>query len=359
MWFKEKDIQMKYFITLLMILAGFLFVFQSESFAQNKKNKAFTAFFYNTENLFDTKDDPDTYDEEFTPTGSKKWTRKRYQKKVNDIAKVVSSVDPEGLPEIIGLAEVENKAVLNSMLETEYFSGGYYGIVHEDSPDVRGIDVALLYKADAFELLHDEFIPIQFPFDPESKVRDILYAKGVAGKDTLHFFVNHWKSRAGGREETEQKRTYSARVLESKIDSVLTVNSDAKIIAMGDFNDEPTNKSLTKVLGAKNPAAGNKNADLYNLLYPKDKQDEGTYNYQSEWFMLDNLIVSSACMKGEGYTISQKDVRIFDPPWVLYDHPKAGMEVPNRTYGGDNYFGGISDHLAIYGIFKFKSNTGE
>jgi len=350
---------MKYIIPGLIILAGFLFVSQTESVAQNAKDKEFTVVFYNTENLFDTKDGPAVYDEEYTPSGSKKWTTKRYQKKVNDIAKVVSSANPKGLPEIIGLAEIENKAVLESLLETEHFSGGYYGIVHEDSPDVRGIDVALLYKADAFDLLHDEFIPIQFPFDPESKVRDILYAKGVAGKDTLHFFVNHWKSRAGGRKETEQKRTYSARVLEAKIDSILTVNSDAKIIAMGDFNDEPANKSLTKVLGAKNPAAGNKNADLYNLLYPKDKQGEGTYNYQSEWFMLDNLIVSSACMKGKGYTISPDDVRIFDPPWVMYDHPKAGMEVPNRTYGGDNYFGGISDHLAIYGVFKLKSNNGE
>ena len=350
---------MKYIITGMVILAGCLFIFQTESIAQNTKDKEFTVVFYNTENLFDTKDGPAVYDEEYTPTGSKKWTTKRYQKKVNDIAKVVSSADPQGLPEIIGLAEVENKAVLESLLETEHCSGGYYGIVHEDSPDVRGIDVALLYKADAFELLHDEFIPIQFPFDPESKVRDILYAKGVAGKDTLHLFVNHWKSRAGGREETERKRTYSARVLESKIDSVLTVNTDAKIIAMGDFNDEPTDKSLTKVLGAKNPADRNNNVALYNLLYPKDKQGKGTYNYQSEWFMLDNLIVSPACMKGEGYTISQNDVHIFDPPWVLYDHPKAGMKVPNRTYGGDNYFGGISDHLAIYGVFTHNNNTSE
>ena len=185
---------MKHIITGLVILAGSLFLFLSESYAQNRTEKDFTVVFYNTENLFDTKDGPAVYDEEYTPTGSKEWTTKRYQKKVNDIAKVVSSVDPEGLPEIIGLAEVENKSVLKSLLETEYFGGGYYGIVHEDSPDMRGIDVALLYKADAFELLHDKFIPIQFPFDPESKVRDILYAKGIAGKDTgtfLSIIGNH------------------------------------------------------------------------------------------------------------------------------------------------------------------------
>jgi len=348
---------MKHIIKGLVILAGSLFLFSSESYAQDRTENDFTVVFYNTENLFDTKDDPAVYDEEYTPTGSKEWTLKRYQKKVNNIAKVVSSADPEGLPEIIGLAEVENKAVLKSLLGTKHFSGGYYGIVHEDSPDMRGIDVALLYKADAFNLMHDEFIPVQFPFDPESKVRDILYAKGVAGQDTMHFFVNHWKSRSGGREETEEKRVFSARILKSKIDSILNKNSDAKIIAMGDFNDEPTNKSLSKILGAKNPDKATAEKRLYNLLYPKDKQGKGTYNYQSEWFMLDNLIVSSACMKGADYTISQEDVRIFDPPWVLYDHPKAGMEVPNRTYGGDNYFGGISDHLAIYGIFKLKNNT--
>jgi len=352
---KKKEILMKYIITGLVILAGFLFVSQTESVAQNTEYKEFTVVFYNTENLFDTKDGPAVYDEEFTPTGSKEWTQKRYQKKISDIAKVVTSADPEGLPEIIGLAEVENETVLKSLLETEHFSGGYYGIVHEDSPDMRGIDVALLYKADAFDLLHDEFIPIQFPFDPESKVRDILYAKGVAGKDTLHFFVNHWKSRSGGREETEAKRVFSARILKAKIDSILNKNSDAKIVALGDFNDEPNNKSLSEVLEAKNPDKKEKDKQLYNLLYPKDKQGEGTYNYQSEWFMLDNLIVSLACMRGKGYTITPDDVRIFNPPWVLYDHPKAGMEVPNRTYGGDNYFGGISDHLAIYGVFTNKS----
>ena len=345
---------MKYFTTLCMILVGLLFA--TQTVAQNAEEKELDMVFYNAENLFDTQDDPATMDEEFTPSGEKEWTRGRYNKKVKDVAKVLTSTDFDGIPEIVGLAEVENKRVLNALLRTEHFSGGYYGIVHKNSPDVRGIDVALLYKTDAFKLLHKDFIPIQFPFDKESKVRDILYAKGVAGNDTLHFFVNHWKSRAGGREETEQKRTYSARVLKAQIDSILDVNADAKIVAMGDFNDEPTNKSLSKVLGAKNPMGDDKQAALYNLMYPKDKEGKGTYSYKYEWFMLDNFIVSAACLGDNGYHTGPENVHIFDPPWVLYDDSKAGMKVPNRTYGGDNYFGGISDHLAIYGVFKLSKN---
>ncbi len=345
---------MKYFTIVCMFLAGLFFA--SQTLAQDTENKELDMVFYNAENLFDIQNNPATLDDEFTPSGEKEWTRGRYNKKIKDVAKVLTSTDFDGLPEIVGLAEVENKRVLNALLRTEHFSGGYYGIVHKNSPDTRGIDVALLYKTDAFNLIQEDFIPIQFPFDKESKVRDILYAKGIAGNDTLHFFVNHWKSRAGGRKETEQKRTYSARVLKAQIDSILNVNPDARIFAMGDFNDEPMNKSLSKVLGAKNPAADDKNPDLYNLMYPKDKKGKGTYNYKNEWFMLDNFIVSDACLNKDGYHIDHENVHIFDPPWVLYDNSKAGMKVPNRTYGGDNYFGGISDHLAIYGVMKSGKN---
>ena len=346
---------MKYLFSILLIAIVQLSAGQNSKSTHTEEDK-FSVVFYNTENLFDIMNDPKTEDDDFTPGGSKKWTHERYEKKLNDIAKVLSSTNPDGLPDIIGLAEVENRTVLNDLLDTKFFANGYYGIIHKDSPDIRGIDVALLYNPKAFQLLYKTFIPVYFPFDRKSKVRDILYAKGISGQDTLHLFVNHWKSRAGGRVATKQKRVFSARILKTRIDSILSTNSDAKIIAMGDFNDEPENKSLSGVLQAKNPEEVNHSNALYNLMYPKDKQGAGTYNYDYEWYMLDNLIVSQACLTGrKGYTISTDNVYIYNPPWVLYDHPKAGMEVPNKTYGGDNYYGGISDHLAIYGVFTNKN----
>jgi predicted extracellular nuclease len=169
-------------------------------------------------------------------------------------------------------------------------------------------------------------------------------------------FVNHWKSRYGGKEQTEKFRVFTARVLKSKTDSILQQNKDAKIIAIGDFNDEPLDKSLQNVLEAQSPK-NIQNSQLYNLLMPEDKDDEGTYNYKYEWYMLDNFIVSGSFLKGEeGYTTQAEHIHIYRPDWILFEHPKAGMKIPNRTYGGPNYYGGFSDHLPIYGIFQLNQN---
>jgi predicted extracellular nuclease len=310
--------------------------------------------FYNTEDFFDTKDDPDIRDDSFTPGGDKNWTMKRYKKKVNDIGRVLTSINSREYPEIIGLAEVENRKVLLDLTRSENFRNAYYGIIHENSPDTRGIDVAMLYRADEFKVVHHQSIPIVFPFDKNSRVRDILYVKGlVSGKDTLHIFINHWKSRVGGVKATRQKRTYSARILKDHTDSIFHHNPGARIVVMGDFNDEPKNNSLSDVLEARCPGKSFDEPALYNLMCEQDKKEIGTYNYKNNWYMLDNLIVSSALLKENGYSIDQDRVKVFDPPWVLYEHPKAGTKVPDRTYGGDNYFGGYSDHLAIYGIFRY------
>jgi len=316
----------------------------------------FTVAFYNVENLFDTEDDPGVEDEAFTPASEKAWTLERYQTKLQHVSRVLTSLGSGDLPSIIGLAEIENRQVMLDLIHSNHFSGAYYSIVHQDSPDERGIDVGLLYRPDKFKHLSHQSIPIRFPFDRETKVRDILHVKGLAkGGDTLHVFVNHWKSRYGGRKETEKFRIYSARVLKHHTDSILNQNPEANIIAIGDFNDEPANISLKETLGAKTPQ-NIQLKGLYNLLSPRDQQGEGTYNYKYEWFMLDNFIVSGGMMQGEkGYAIAPENVKIFKAPWLMYDNPKAGMKVPNRTYGGPNYFGGYSDHLAIYGTFQWKN----
>ncbi len=334
----------------IVLFAFLILVVSTAQSQQAGKGEEFTVAFYNVENLFDTIDDPSVKDDDFTPTSEKQWTRERYQTKLKHISRVLTSMN--GYPPIIGLAETENRQVLVDLLQTRHFSGMYYSMIHHDSPDERGIDVALLYRPDKFSYLRRQFIPIHFPFDDQTKVRDILYVKGVAqGGDTLHVYVNHWKSRYGGRKETRKYRIHSAGILKEHTDSILHRDPAANIIVIGDFNDEPVNTSLQKTLQAR-PPENIKKGELYNMLYPKDQEGKGTYNYKYEWFMLDNFIVSAGLIKdGRGYTIQPGDVKIFDAPWVLYENPKAGMKVPNRTYGGPNYFGGYSDHLAIYGVF--------
>ena len=162
--------------------------------------------FYNVENLFDTMNDPDTWDDEFTPDSTKKWTTERYDKKLQDLAKIISSVSEQGLPEVVGLCEIENRKVVQDLFHTDSLSRRKYKVIHEESPDRRGIDVALVYDREVMEELHHEAIRYSFSFEPRTTTRDILYAKMLADRDTLHFFVNHWPSRRGGMEKSEPKQ---------------------------------------------------------------------------------------------------------------------------------------------------------
>ncbi len=316
---------------------------------QAKDPPRLTVMFYNTENLFDTVDDPATDDDAFTPAGKKEWTQERYTKKLEDLAKVITGVLPKGSPDLIGLSEVENRKVLEDLIHTGKLKKVDYGIIHEESPDRRGIDVALLYNPGRFRYLSHRRLPIRFPRDT-TKVRDILYVKGRADGEMLHIFVNHWKSRSGGLRATEQKRIFSAVVLRRAVDSILNFEPQAKIIILGDFNDEPTNMSIMQILMAADKRKNIGRRDLYNLMYDMHNlHDTGTYSYKSSWLMLDQIILSYPLLQDKnGWHTGYNGGHIFSEEWMLYDNPKAGRPVPNRTYGGPSYFGGISDHLPVY-----------
>ncbi|MEA3317292.1 MAG: hypothetical protein U9R54_04990 [Bacteroidota bacterium] len=339
---------------LLMILSIVVLFTNTGCTQISKYNKSdnFTVAFYNVENLFDTIDSPNTWDTEFTPEGKKKWNTERYNKKLNDIGKVLSSINKNELPEIVGLCEIENKSVLKDLIRTKTLNKNNYNIIHEDSRDGRGIDVALLYNKKEFKYISHKKIEINFEKDTKYKTRDILYVKGIASKtDTLHIFVNHWKSRSGGQKETEYKRIAIAKVLRENTDKILTNNKDAKIIIMGDLNDEPTNKSVRYVLGASENL--NDKENLFNLMYDLDSQGKGTHSYNSKWNMLDNLIVSKALINNtNGYSVKENTGHIFREDFIMFYHAKAGMKIPNRTYGGPNYYGGYSDHLPVYFILN-------
>lgn len=302
--------------------------------------------FWNVENYFDTYDNPSTTDEEFTPTGDNRWGRARFEKKRDDIAKtILLAADHYGdLPALIGLAEVENAFVLQELLEETPLARTQYKYLHKDSPDSRGIDVALLYREELFTPLETKYIGFSFP------TRDVLYTKGVVnGLDTLHIMVNHWPSKRGNEESSGRKREYVSLKVSHVVDSILLSNPAANIVLMGDFNDTPASSPL-KNLG-----------QLTNLAKWADGA-EGTYKYRESWSMIDQFLVSENLIKEES-SIKEKN-EAFRPQWI-YTH--RNMEIfapealfaedatymgvkPKRTYSGPRYLGGISDHLPV--VFK-------
>jgi predicted extracellular nuclease len=330
-------------------LAGLGILLVSLATAQ-KKEQVMTLMFYNVENLFDTERNPDKEDAEFTPESEKAWDLQRYQKKLDDIASVIRAAGEGELPDIVGLAEVENRKVLEDLVQTRDLKRGNYGIVHYESPDVRGIDCALLYRMEAFRVLASEAIPVTFPFDSSETTRDILHVEGkTIDNETLHLFVNHWSSRSGGEKETEPKRLYCAVTLRKTVDRVMNREPGAKIIIMGDFNDEPTNRSVFEMLLANNKRKNAGDRELYNLMYDAhNERNEGSYNFRGTWNMLDQIIVSrSVLTDSRGWHCGFGDGRIFKADFMLYRDENIRENVPNRTYGGPRYYGGTSDHLPV------------
>ena len=341
----------------LIILNVFIIAFAFQANGQSKfynSNDNFTIAFYNVENLFDTINNPDKIDEQFLPESDKKWNTGRYKKKINDLGHVISSLNINELPEIVGLCEIENKAVVTDLVNSRFLAKGDYGIVHEESPDARGIDVALIYRKSEFKYLSHEIYQINFDFEPETTTRDILYVKGqFKDGEILHVFVNHWSSRRGGQEASEPKRVQAAKVLRAKVDSIFKTDKKAKIVIIGDFNDEPTNKSIHEVLNATNKLRPDTKTELYNLMFDKSVNGLGTYNFRGNWNMLDNIIVSKNLLNcKKGYMVTPDGGQILKKRWMIYDNVKTGQFTPSRTYGGPNYYGGISDHFPVYFILR-------
>ncbi|MEI7499553.1 MAG: endonuclease/exonuclease/phosphatase family protein [Bacteroidota bacterium] len=334
----------------ILVISILLLVLKINIQAQKSAGNQFKIAFYNTENLFDTIDDTHKSDEDFLPTSKVAWNSERYFLKLKNIARALISIDSTNLPAVIGLAEVENIAVVNDLISKTLLDKGNWGVILEEGSDPRGIDVAMLYRKDVMKYIGHSAFSSAASF----KSRSVLYVRlADAKKDTFHLFVNHWKSRSGGAPETEYQRVENATTLKSIIDSVLSRNSNAKIVIMGDFNDEPNNKSLSEVLGAGKPDKKIASTGLYNLFYELFMKGEGTIYYK-DWDMFDQIIVSGNLLikKRKGTFILPPYGYIFKPDWILYKNKKGEM-VPNRTAGTKEYFGGFSDHLPVYTIINY------
>lgn len=339
-----------------MVIYPFNLFSQQEGIAA--KN-SLTVVFYNVENLFDTINNPATNDEEFLIKSPKQWDITRYQKKISDLASVLASVNEKELPALIGLAEIENKNVIQDLIAAQKLRKAKYSIVHFESKDERGIDVALLCNQEEIELLDSKPVSVSFGKDVQDLTRDILYARcRIKGDKILHVFVNHWPSRSPNQEESEFKRVMAAVALRKEVDNILNSDNEAGIIILGDFNDEPTNKSMLQILNASNKLKNQNYRDLYNLMYdPHNIKGEGSITYKGEWQMFDQVIVSVPLLKkGSGYYTLPGEGKVFRNNQVMVKDPVSGAQVINRTYAGEKYLGGVSDHLPVYTILRKDSN---
>lgn len=306
--------------------------------------------FYNLENFFDYEDDPLVNDNEFLPEGTYHWDVRRYYHKADQIAKVLVAAGGWDYPDIVGLAEVENSNVLKTLLYKTALKKATYKYVHYDSPDPRGIDVALLYRPNRFQLCFAEPIAVRFPFQSGASTRDILYVKGLAkgSSDTLHLFVNHFTSRYAGYKVTERKRMYIASLLRARIDSILKVQPQASVLVMGDFNDTPTDSSMRYGLRATLDASHVEQGELINLMYPYVKQGKvGTHKYHRHWSVLDQFVVTPSLTCPDAPYRVVSPVCIYAAPFLLVDDEKYLGKKPYRTFVGRSYAGGFSDHLPI------------
>lgn len=336
---------------LAMLLLGVSIVGHSQG---DKSYKVACIGFYNLENLFDTEDDTTIRDEDFTPKGQYAWGAEKYQNKLTNMAHVIAdlgtSVSPDGCA-VLGVCEVENKKVLEDLVAEEKIKDRAYKIIHYDSPDRRGIDVGFLYQEKYFKPTNSVSHQLNFQSDPDYKTRDQLVVSGEMDGDKVSFIVAHWPSRSGGMEKSQPRRIDAALLGRKIIDSLLAEDPNAKIILMGDLNDDPINKSVKDYIRAKAKVGKMKTGDMYNTMYTKFKQGDCTLAYRDAWNLFDQLIVS------EGLVSEDASSYVFHKSYVYskeYLKQKEGnyKGYPKRTHAGGKYLNGYSDHFPVFLVLK-------
>ncbi|MEY3240032.1 MAG: hypothetical protein RIR11_1470 [Bacteroidota bacterium] len=329
--------------------------------AQDKKDeyKVAAIGFYNLENLFDTIDSPTTNDVDFLPGGRLVWNTPKYISKQANMAKVISELAVELSPDgvaLLGVAEVENAKVLEDLVTQEAIKSRGYKIVHYDSPDERGIDCGLLYNPKYFTVTYSRACPVALK-DPKTGepdfTRDILYVAGQLDGEPLHIMVGHWPSRRGGEAASAPGRAAAALVCKTLADSILAANENAKIVIMGDLNDDPDSKSMTKVLEAKGDTKEVKKGGLYNPMYDHYKNGDGTMAYRDSWSLFDQVVVSQPFVHKKSGGWQYYKSMVFRRPWLLQNEGQF-RGYPFRTYVGDIFLNGYSDHLPVYLFFLKK-----
>lgn len=307
------------------LLVSTLLVFAFNNFAQKTR----TISFYNVENLFDTIDGVND-DAEFLPTAKSQWITKRYEEKLTHIRRVLTEM---GTPIIAGFGEIENAQVVRDIVRNQKEFKNY-GVVHYDSKDARGIDVAMIYDSCKLKLQQSGLIRFVLPGDTIATSRDIVWAKYKLKKESIFILVNHWPSRRSGVEASDPKRMKAAESAKAFIDSVLTTDKNAKIILMGDLNDHPEDKAPQLIAKSLSP-----------MIVKESGKFGGSYNYKGEWEIIDHIFVSEGLKNAGKVKIIPNSGKINAFPYLLEEY--KGQIVPFRTYAGSKYLGGYSDHLPV------------
>lgn len=333
----------------------FLLLLSVSAYSQEKKYKVGIVAFYNLENFFDTINDPNKNDEDFLPTGSYHYTGKVYQDKVRKLTEVLSQIGTDISPDgfsLLGVAEIENDKVLEDLTAQPEFANRHLKIVHYDGPDDRSIDPALIYNPKYFKVKHSEplFVRMENGDGTLHYTRDVLWVSGLYDGEMIHVFVNHWPSRRGGEETSAAARASAASVSKHVIDSLMKIDPQTKIFVMGDLNDDPTSPSVTKVLGAKGDMKNVKDGELYNPWVDFINKGIGTLAYNDSWNLFDQIMMSSGFLKKEQNGFFFHAAHIFNKQFMV---TKTGRYkgYPMRTFDGNIYNGGYSDHFPTYCVF--------
>jgi len=306
-----------------------------------------TFVFYNVENLYDTADDSRSGgDDAFLPGGRKNWDDRKYGEKLRGLAGALRDLGGDHLPAVIGFCEVENRRVVEDLLAMPALAAGNYQVVHYHDRDSRGIDLALAYRPGLLAVENHRLWPVT-KMGGGSLARGILAVTATAGNgETFHIFVSHWPSRDGDADAKEEGRKLTAATLRKLSEPLLSKDTHTHVVIMGDMNDEPSDESLLEVLRAL-PPGNHSGHDMVNLMFPSMRNGHGSYKYQGDWKMLDNLVVSASLLDQEGYRVEKERGFVFSNADMEF-HSRSGEVSPDRTYIGDRYTGGISDHFPVY-----------
>lgn len=320
--------------------------------AQPHRYKACVIAFYNLENFYDTTNNPLVNDDDFTPAGSKHYTREIYLDKIEKLATVISQIgteiSPTG-PALLGVAEIENDTVLQALVHHPLLVHRKYQFIHFDSRDARGIDVALLYDPSFF--LPENAVKLFVPLPGNSKeayfTRDILYTTGWLAGERIHVYVNHWPSRRGGEERSSPAREAAARICKNHLDSILRREPQARIILMGDLNDDPDSPSITQTLAASPTIANTRPGQLFNPWTRWYRNGIGTLANRDSWGLFDQILLSQAWLAPDRPGFFFHGQQIFHPAYLI-ENTGRYKGYPMRTWDGNTYRGGYSDHFPTY-----------
>lgn len=348
---------------ILIIAPALLLIATNQTNKENsKKYHVKTIGFYNVENLFDTVDDSLTIDEDYTLNGKNHYSEEDYLEKIHKTAKVISEIgsdnDNRG-PSIIGLAEVENYKVLQDLVNSFQLQSSAYQIIHKDSPDRRGIDVALLYTDQDFLPIDIKFVEVRLWNERGERIytRDILYVNGILDNEEIHIIVNHWPSRRGGKSRSETKRMKTAYLVRQLTDSIFLNDPDSKILILGDFNDDPVDKSIKEGLLKPLQVENNTLYPFFNPMEIMFKKGWNSMAYRDGLHLFDQVILSSNLKRGsdgiKGYFFYRAG--IYNPSYLISQKGKY-KGYPLRSFENNHYAGGYSDHFPVY-VELIKSDS--